>query len=547
MAESTKICEYCGKEFTPVGRNKSRQKYCKGPHYTNCVVCNKLILIKDMQAIPKTCSDACRRARVHTAFQEVLESKYGVTHYSQCAELKAKATATRSSHADEIAAKFKETSLLRYGTEHPMQNAELKAKAEATNLERYGDKNPAKNIDVRKKISEAVSSDAAQSKYRATSLSHYNVEHPAQSTIVQSQMQDTCIEKYGVPFSSQNNEVKKHISAGLTQRLATDSSYVARVTEGTHQSCLERYGVAWPCQLPQCREAAHHTISQINKSFGDKLKSYGIDFQYELHLGAYSYDVGIPDQHICIELNPTYTHNAIGNHYGVVRPIDYHLRKSQNAIEHGFRCIHVFDWDSIDQICMLLLPKVNIYARTCSVQEISAEQAASFESQYHLQGSCRGQQVNLGLVYDSELVQLMTFGKPRYNKKYQWELLRLCTAAGVAVVGGAQRLWHCFLEKYQPDSIISYCDTSKFTGAIYSQLKMNLLYTTEPAKVWSKGQLKITDNLLRQRGFDQLFHTQYGKGTSNEQLMLEHNWLPVYDCGQQVYVYEEEGHDEKIH
>lgn len=47
----------------------------------------------------------------------------------------------------------------------------------------------------------------------------------------------------------------------------------------------------------------------------------------------------------------------------------------------------------------------------------------------------------------------------------------------------------------------------------------------------------ITDNLLRQRGFDQLFGTSYGKGTSNEQLMLDNGFVVVYDAGQATYVW----------
>ena len=47
----------------------------------------------------------------------------------------------------------------------------------------------------------------------------------------------------------------------------------------------------------------------------------------------------------------------------------------------------------------------------------------------------------------------------------------------------------------------------------------------------------ITDNLLRQRGFDQLFSTNYGKGTSNRELMLQHNFVEIYDCGQSTYVW----------
>lgn len=66
---------------------------------------------------------------------------------------------------------------------------------------------------------------------------------------------------------------------------------------------------------------------------------------------------------------------------------------------------------------------------------------------------------------------------------------------------------------------------------------MILKEVTSPAKVWSKDNLRVTDNLLRQRGYDQLFNANYDKGTSNEQLMLDHGWLPVYDCGQAVYVW----------
>ena len=51
--------------------------------------------------------------------------------------------------------------------------------------------------------------------------------------------------------------------------------------------------------------------------------------------------------------------------------------------------------------------------------------------------------------------------------------------------------------------------------------------------------MHITDNLLRQQGFDRLlgdiFGT-YGKGTSNEELMLEHGFVEIYDCGQAVYI-----------
>lgn len=65
----------------------------------------------------------------------------------------------------------------------------------------------------------------------------------------------------------------------------------------------------------------------------------------------------------------------------------------------------------------------------------------------------------------------------------------------------------------------------------------NIDKTTLPRRIWSKGNKMITDNLLNQRGYDQLFSTNYGKGTSNESLMINNGWLPIYDCGQGVYSY----------
>ena len=50
-----------------------------------------------------------------------------------------------------------------------------------------------------------------------------------------------------------------------------------------------------------------------------------------------------------------------------------------------------------------------------------------------------------------------------------------------------------------------------------------------------KTKKHVTDNLLRQRGFDQLFNTNYGKGTSNEDLMRDSGFVEIYDCGQNVW------------
>lgn len=112
----------------------------------------------------------------------------------------------------------------------------------------------------------------------------------------------------------------------------------------------------------------------------------------------------------------------------------------------------------------------------------------------------------------------------------------MCSMPQTRVVGGASKLFSYATREYELRSIISYCDRSKFTGSVYENIGMKLIRTTPPQEVWSKDNNHITANLLRARGYDQLFGTNYGKGSSNEELMIQSGWLPVYECGQAVYV-----------
>lgn len=77
---------------------------------------------------------------------------------------------------------------------------------------------------------------------------------------------------------------------------------------------------------------------------------------------------------------------------------------------------------------------------------------------------------------------------------------------------------------------------------MYTRLGFDLKSKGTPTKHWYNPKTKkhITDNLLRQRGFDQLLGKEYGtfgKGTSNEELMITHDFVEIYDCGQSTYIW----------
>lgn len=99
---------------------------------------------------------------------------------------------------------------------------------------------------------------------------------------------------------------------------------------------------------------------------------------------------------------------------------------------------------------------------------VSKEEEIAFLNENHYQGFV-GSEVCLGLYNNGELIELMSFGKPRYTNKFDWELLRLCTKKGLNVYGGASRLLKNFY-KGRCGSMISYCNESLFTGKVYESL-----------------------------------------------------------------------------
>lgn len=543
MMSITKICPYCGKQFSPKGRNASRQKYCEGPHYTTCQVCGKQIEIKNIGAygVPKTCSRECTNKLKHINMMKTMKSKYGATNPSQIKEFRDKADESKKQHSKESDEKRRKTMIERYGVAYPMQSEELRAKIESTNIKRYGATNPSKNSEIQDKIREHHLSEEYKEAYRKTSRNHYGTDFPAQSEEIQNKMKETCRKRYGHDYAIQNESIKMKMSETMRKQYEANPALKEKLKNSIHQACLASYGVDWPCQLPQCREASNHSISNQNREFGERLQNLGFDITYEKHIESYSYDVCIESLKVVIELDPTYTHNSIGNHWSSKgKSITYHKDKSGIAANHGYRCIHVFDWDDKDKILSLLINQEHIYGRKCDIKRVSRYECDKFLNSYHLQGSCRGQSYRYGLYHDGELVSVMTFGEPRYTKKYNWELLRLCTKPGIVVLGGPNKMIKRFIHEADPSSIISYCDISKFSGSVYNNLGFKQDHMSPPAKVWSKNNRKINDTLLRQRGYDQLFGTSYGKGTSNEELMIQNGWLPVYDCGQAVYVWGKE-------
>lgn len=62
---------------------------------------------------------------------------------------------------------------------------------------------------------------------------------------------------------------------------------------------------------------------------------------------------------------------------------------------------------------------MKINARDCKIVTVDKEVEKNFLTNNHTQGYVRSI-ICYGLILNGELVQLMSFGKPRFNKNYQW-------------------------------------------------------------------------------------------------------------------------------
>lgn len=352
------------------------------------------------------------------------------------------------------------------------------------------------------------------------------------------QIKKSKFEKHGDENFNNRSKCKKTV---IERYGVTNVSQLDSTLEKMRET-WKSHGFDHPMHVDECKQKVidklsktnrlYNNNSSYNKKFEQLLTDNNIEYEKEVVIGSFRYDFKVGDN--LIEINPFPFHNVTWNPFGEVR-IDkqYHQNKSLNALKNNFRCIHVWDWDSYEDIIKLLKPMDKVYARNCVVKEVSVTESRIFIDKNHIQGYIAAP-IRLGLYYEDVLVSIMTFGKPRYNKNFEYELIRYCSSK--YVVGGAAKLFKHFIDRYDPNSIISYCDFSKFTGKTYERLGFKKQKERPSVSGhWYKNGQHILDSSLRMRGADILLHTDLGKGTSNEEIAKSLGYVKIYDSGQFRY------------
>jgi hypothetical protein len=129
----------------------------------------------------------------------------------------------------------------------------------------------------------------------------------------------------------------------------------------------------------------------------------------------------------------------------------------------------------------------------------------------------------------------MTCGKPRFNKNYEWELIRFCSLSGCNVIGGASKLLKFFERTYKPSSIISYADRRRSLGEIYGVLGFEHSHNTDPNYFYYKGN-EIKTRYECQKHKLVSFLGGFDINKSEQQNMRDGGYRKVYDSGCGVYI-----------
>lgn len=256
-------------------------------------------------------------------------------------------------------------------------------------------------------------------------------------------------------------------------------------------------------------------------------------------------DIWIPSKRIAIEFNGTYWHSDIrlGN--------TYHQQKTIQCIQNKIRLIHIFEyeWNDVEKQArikdflsdLIGTNKKEIYARNTEIKTLDSDITRAFEETYHLQGSANST-VNLGLYNNDELVGLMTFGKPRFNNNFEWELIRLCYKTDTVVIGGTEKLFKYFLNNYKPKSVISYCDISKFDGNTYLKLGFETSQSalTTPNYVWVSPErdLVLTRYQTQKQKLLDMGYEEFGN--TETEIMENLDFIKVSDCGNLRFEWKEQ-------
>ena len=460
---------------------------------------------------------------------------YGVTHPSKNQDVKEKNV---------------QTSLLRFGTKHSCQSAEVKDKIKQTNLEKRG-------------VACSFQDPKVQQKSLETLKTRYNVTNASQIPESKEKKNKTNFVKFGnVEFLSSDYSIEKckktkliNFYNKLVYRLRdivillfTPEEYTGTKNKKYKFECVKCsyifHEYVHNAHIPRCPicHPLNRGTSYIEKEIIELVRTYvaSIVTNSKSVISPYELDIYIPEHNLAVEFNGLYYHSELSG-----KDKDYHLNKTKMCEEKGIQLIHIFEDEWIDKqeiVKSIIKNKLGlidtkIYARKCSIKEVPSKEVQNFLLENHLQEPIYSKH-NFGLYYNDELVYLICLSKPRFNKNYQFELIRSCSKINTQVVGGFDRLIKYAINTLSIESLISYVDRRYFNGSGYKN-NWKFVRITEPGFYYADCHKIVRESRIKyqKQKLKKVFPECYDEILTEWEIMQLAGYDRIWDCGNLVFEY----------
>lgn len=430
----------------------------------------------------------------------------------------------------EVREKTKNTCLDRYGASTNLKLESNKQKQKETLIKKYGVDNFSKSPEF-------------DIKFKKTSLERYGVSNPSKLESVKSKITQTHQERYGRKRQSQSHistdiidlKNNRELMLDLYENQKMPLTDIAEMLGVNHsQLCVHfknNLGI----------DISRHTTSSVENQILAFLQSRNIDVEQSNRsiISPKEIDIYLPDYRIGIEVNGLAWHSELRG-----KSRDYHRNKTVLCREQSVRLIHVFDYEWYTKTQLVQSRLINLIgqsnsigARKCQIRPLTRKESNEFFEINHIQGSCISK-LSYGLIYNDQIVAAMSFGKPRFSRSYQWELLRFANKMNTSVVGGAGRLFNTFVNENFPASVISYCDLRWNTGNLYTKLGFAHIGDSGPNYWYTTKKYNLLENRMRyQKHKLKTLLPVFDPDKSEWENMIDNGYDRVWDCGNSTYLW----------
>ena len=336
---------------------------------------------------------------------------------------------------------------------------------------------------------------------------------------------------YSVSILSDKNKLEEIYNSGITCEQIADK---LGITKSTVSRWLNIYDIK--TRESNSYERKIKKISKEENTLYEYIKSIydgNIIQSNRSILSGKELDIYLPDYKIAIEYNGLYSHQHRPSETKecLIKGKSYHLQKTLHCAKQGIHLLQFYSDEWLlkeDIVKSVIASKLNlnqkIFARKCEKIILETHQKNNFLNDNHIQGEDKSK-IKLGLLYEDDLVCVMTFCKSRFNKNYKWELSRFSNKMGINVIGGFSKLLKWFRKDYD-GNIVSYADRRYSNGNVYLKNGFENIRVNSPSYYYiDKNCNKRYNRMMFQKKIIGAYDcTEYEKAR-------EMGYNKIYDCG----------------